>query len=74
MSAIAGERLFTKPETATRLGVSLATLNRIIQKGKIGKYRIGAGRVLFGDHHITDYLKASEEPACIAAGTTEVER
>ncbi len=72
MSAMAGERLFSKPETATRLGVSLATLNRIIRKGEIGKYRVGAGRVLFGEHHIADYLKASEEPASIAVEMSEV--
>jgi excisionase family DNA binding protein len=73
MSSLPNERRFTRQETAKLLRVSIATLNRISRSGKISKYRVGAGRVLFGEHHIADYLKSSEEPACILEEAEEVE-
>ncbi len=54
------ERLKSATETALRLGISKPTLCRMMQRGEINFYRIGA-RVLFSEEkHITPFLASVE--------------
>jgi excisionase family DNA binding protein len=50
-----GEQALDKQQFASRIGVSVSTLERLLSKGKIKPVRIG-GRVLFREHHVTDFL------------------
>ncbi len=65
------ERLRSASETALRLGISKPTLARIMQRGEIGFYRIGAARVLFDEEkHIRPFLEAAEgKPRTTEKGT-----
>jgi excisionase family DNA binding protein len=53
------EKLLSAKEAVERLGISKPTLCRLMQRGKIGYYRVGM-RVLFSDKHISDFLAACE--------------
>ena len=53
------EALRSAKETARILGVSLATVSRLVQRQELGCYRI-AERRLFSDQQISDYLKRTE--------------
>jgi len=54
------ERLKSATETALRLGISKPTLCRMMQRGEINFYRIGA-RVLFSEEkHIAPFLASVE--------------
>jgi predicted site-specific integrase-resolvase len=57
------ERLLSRNEAATILNISLTSLYRITRSGRIGRYLIGAGRVLYGQHHIDSYLRSTEQAA-----------
>jgi hypothetical protein len=50
---------FTKHEAAAALGISLRSLERAMQHGEIGFYRLTA-KPTFGQHHIDDF-RASRE-------------
>ncbi len=57
------ERLRSASETALRLGISKPTLCRMMQRGEINFYRIGA-RVLFSEErHIAPFLASVERGA-----------
>ncbi len=57
------ERLKSATEIALRLGISKPTLCRMMQRGEINFYRIGA-RVLFSEErHIAPFLASVERGA-----------
>jgi excisionase family DNA binding protein len=49
----------TEAEFAKAVGVSRVTLWRMRSKGRLPHYRLGK-RVLYGQHHVTEFLKAHE--------------
>jgi excisionase family DNA binding protein len=49
----------TEGEFAKAVGLSRITLWRMRQKGELPHYRVG-NRVLYGQHHIAEFLKAHE--------------
>jgi excisionase family DNA binding protein len=51
----------TEKEFAKAVGVSRVTLWRMRQKGQLPHYKLGR-RVLYGQHHVTEFLKAHERP------------
>ncbi len=53
------EALKSANQTARLLGVSTPTLCRLMQRKKIGFYRVGK-RVLFAERHVTEFLAACE--------------
>ena len=59
------ERLLSAKEAVAKLGISKPTLCRIMQRGEIGFYRVGA-RVLFSEEHITTFLEACEHKPLIS--------
>lgn len=60
--AAAVHRLLSAKETAFRLGISRATLSRLVANKKIGYYQI-RNRTLFDQKHISEFLTNSEKPA-----------
>jgi excisionase family DNA binding protein len=56
------DKLLSARDTAAQLGISRATLSRLVTRGKIGHYRIG-DRILFSEKHISNYLASVEHPA-----------
>lgn len=49
------EEIYTKKEFAERIGISVRTLERFIEQGKVLPVKIGS-LVRFREHHITDFL------------------
>jgi len=56
------EALRSAKETAKILGVSLATVSRLVQRKELGCYRIGDRR-LFSDAQIRGFLERTESKA-----------
>lgn len=59
MSEIQGKLLSAK-QAVNRLGISKPTLCRLMQRGEIGFYRVGA-RVLLSEEHIKEFLNRVEQ-------------
>ena len=53
------KNLYSAQELAETLGVSRATVSRLIKSNKIGVYRI-CGRTLFDEEMIRTYLKKTQ--------------
>lgn len=56
------EGLLTRKQTARRLGISDATLSRLMAAGAISFYKVG-WRTLFDDAQIEAYLESVRRPA-----------
>lgn len=56
------EKPLSARETAEYLGISRATLSRLVSRGSIGHYRVG-DRPFFSPAHIAAYLASVERPA-----------
>ena len=48
-------------EVAERLRVDRSTLSRLLAKGKLGYYQVGA-RKLISEAQLSDYLRRAEHP------------
>lgn len=55
-------RFYSIQDTAIQLNISIATLFRIVQKGKISNYKVGK-RIWFNDQSIIDYLNSNKGEA-----------
>lgn len=53
---------FTRGEAAKYLGISLVSVDRAISKKRIAHYRVGR-RVIFGKHHLDEFLSQNEVKA-----------
>lgn len=52
---------YSLQEAASFLGgINPMTVRREIQRGHLGHYRIGGGRIMVGANHLYDYLKSRE--------------
>lgn len=60
--AVWASRRFSRRETAKVLGVSISTLNRIFNSGKLRRHRI-RGRVWVSEQQLAAYLRSTEEPS-----------
>ncbi len=55
------QKMFTAEETAKRLGISRATLSRLVRDNRIAHYRIGQ-RTLFDEDGLKEFIKATFQP------------
>jgi len=62
MSVAELPRLHDERAAARKLGVSVDTLRRERQRGRIGFVRIGQRKVKYTDRHLADYLELKECP------------
>lgn len=51
----------TEAEFAKAVGISRVTLWRMRLKGQLPHYKLGK-RILYGQHHVEEFLKAHERP------------
>jgi excisionase family DNA binding protein len=58
---------YTLNETAALLGVSRATINRLIRAGRLRVARIGWRTVRVTDEAVRDFLRANEETGGVAS-------
>lgn len=56
------QSLMSAKEAARQLGVSRATVSRLLAAKKLGYFRIGI-RTLFSQQHLDDFLTSVEQPA-----------
>lgn len=55
------QKMISAEETAKRLGISRATLSRLVRDSRIGHYRIGK-RTMFSEEVLKDFAKATFQP------------
>jgi excisionase family DNA binding protein len=55
------EKMISAEETAKRLGISRATLSRLVQDNRIGHYRIGQ-RTLFTEEILKNFIEGTFQP------------
>jgi len=58
---------FTRKEAADYLRLSLVSIDRAIAKKSIACYRLGR-RVVFGKHHLDDFLSRNEVQVKVGKG------
>ncbi|MBA3715435.1 MAG: helix-turn-helix domain-containing protein [Pyrinomonadaceae bacterium] len=58
-SPLQSDNLKSASQTARKIGISKPTLCRLMQRGRIGFYRVGT-RVLFSEEHIATFLASCE--------------
>lgn len=66
-NAFVGGANLTRIEAAAYLRVSVVSIDRAIAKRKISFFRIGR-RVLFGEHHLEEFLNRNEYAANVRRG------
>jgi excisionase family DNA binding protein len=55
-----GQKLLSAKEAAAMLGVSRATLSRLIRSGQLRTYRIGARTLFSEEKHLRPFLESVE--------------
>lgn len=60
------EEKFSMKQAATRIGVHVATVSRLLDNGKLGYYQIGTRRVV-GQTHLEEFLSLAERKATAKA-------
>lgn len=55
------QKMLTAEETAQRLGISRATLSRLVRDNRIAHYRIGQ-RTLFDEAGLKEFIEATFQP------------
>lgn len=55
------QNMLSAEETAKRLGISRATLSRLVRENRIGHYRIGQ-RTMFTEEILKDFVESTFQP------------
>jgi excisionase family DNA binding protein len=55
------QKMISAEETAKRLGISRATLSRLVRENRIGHYRIGQ-RTMFTEEILKDFVESTFQP------------
>ena len=55
------QKMISAEETAKRLGISRATLSRLVRENRIGHYRIGQ-RTMFTEEILKSFVESTFQP------------